>query len=108
MQKLLMIQFYLILTGMYLYYARSKYFPHNLFRVDFPGHTWSGLLLTIAGAVLFIRSDGMAGGLLLALAACTLAIAIIQLFAVLGKTSFYGLVLIVHVLLLFELLYYAR
>jgi hypothetical protein len=102
-----MTAFYLILAGMYLYYSKSKYFPHFIFKPNFPGQTWLGLLLTVGGSALFIQSDGVARGLLMAVTACTLAMGMVQLFAVLGKTYFYGMAMVVHLLLLFDLLSYA-
>ena len=102
-----MLAFYFILLGMYLYYSKSKYFPLFLFKLSFPGSIWLGAISILLGTALYILSDGWAGGLLLSLAACSLAMVLIQFFAVLGKKYFYGLVAIVHGLVLIELISYA-
>ncbi|CAG5000771.1 hypothetical protein DYBT9275_02529 [Dyadobacter sp. CECT 9275] len=102
-----MIPFYFILLGMYLYYSKSKYFPHSLSRPGFRSTRLIGTLCTLAGSALYVRTDGWAGGLLLSLAACTLAMSLIQLFAVLGRSYFYGFVAVVHALLLIELFFHA-
>lgn len=103
-----MTQFYLILAGMYLYYSNSRYFPDFLFKPDLRWIQLIGTLLSGAGTLLYIWSDGWAGGLLLSLTACTLAMGIVQLFGVLGKAYFYGLAAVVHFLLILDLLSYAR
>jgi hypothetical protein len=103
-----MLSFYFILLGTYLYYARSKYFPETIFRPFFTGSNWSGFILLLTGAAIFIRSDGWAGGLLLTLAGASLAMLMIQFFAVLGKRYFYGLMALVHGLVLIQLISYAR
>ncbi|WP_234645736.1 hypothetical protein [Dyadobacter sp. CY356] len=100
-----MPQLYLIMLGMYLFYCKSKYFPDFLFRPAVGRLRLIGLLFTVAGSILCVRIGGWAGGLLTALAASMLAMGMIQLFAVLGKKYFYGMALIVHVLLLIELIY---
>lgn len=102
-----MLAFYFILTGMYLYYSKSKYFPTFLSKPSFQGMTCIGSALLILGSALYVRSDGWAGGLLLAIVVMSLAMGLIQLFAVLGRTYFYGLITIVHVLVLIELISYA-
>src|SRR6218665_596183 len=103
-----MLSFYLILLGTYLYYSKSKYFPNFLFRPSTQIAGRAGLLCIIIGSALYIKSDDLAAGLLLSLAVCMLAMALVQLFAVLGKIYFYGLVTIVHILLVLDLLIYAR
>lgn len=102
-----MLSFYFVLLGMYLYYAKSRYFPVVLHSLNFPGSGWLGAAFISLGSVLFVRTDGLAGGLLLSLAACSLAMMLIQLFAVLGEKYFYGFVTAVHCLLLTELISYA-
>jgi hypothetical protein len=92
---------------MYLYYSRSKYYPDFLFNPRFRYARFVGLIFTIAGSLLYVRTDGWAGGLLLALAACTLAMGMVELFAVLGKFYFYGMAVVIHVLLLIQLIYNA-
>ena len=102
-----MLPFYFILLGMYLYYSKSKYFPLFLFRLHFPGSTWLGALSILLGTGWYVLTDGWAGGLLLSLVACSLAMAMIQFFAILGRRYFYGLVAVVHGLVLTELISYA-
>ena len=102
-----MLSFYLILLGMYLYYSKSKYFPDFLFRPKFQNIKWLGLFLLTIGTACYIRSDGWAGGLILSLVAFSLAMILVQLFAVLGRFYFYGLLVTMHVLLLLELISYA-
>ena len=102
-----MLPFYFILLGMYLYYSKSKYFPLFLFRLYFPASIWLGVLSILLGTAGYVLTDGWAGGLLLSLAACSLAMVMIQFFAVLGKRYFYGLVAVVHCLVLTELFFYA-
>ncbi|MCF0060729.1 hypothetical protein MUK70_15920 [Dyadobacter chenwenxiniae] len=99
-----MPQFYFIFLGMYLYYSKSKYYPDFLFSPRFRSVRLFGLLFTIAGSLLYVRADGWAGGLLLALAASMLAMGMVQLFAVLGKYYFYGMAVVIHVLLLIQLI----
>ena len=103
-----MLSFYFILLGAYLYYARSKYFPAGIFRAAFSGSNLLGSIFLLAGSAFFVRSDGWAGGLLMALAGASLAMAMIQFFAVLGRRYFYGLMALVHCLVLLELISYAR
>jgi len=102
-----MVSFYFILLGIYLYYSKSKYFPNFLFKTSFTGSDWIGLLLIFMGTAWYVQLQGWAGGLLLALAASSLAMVLIQLFAVLGKKYFYGFIAVVHSLLLIELISYA-
>ena len=103
-----MLSFYFILLGTYLYYARSKYFPEAIFRPLFAGSNWAGLIFLLTGSAIFILSDGLAGGLLMTLAEASLAMVMIQFFAVLGKRYFYGLMALVHCLVLIQLISYAR
>lgn len=103
-----MTQFYFIYLGMYLYYSKSKYYPDVLFTPQFRSTRLIGLLFTIAGSLLYVRMEGWAAGLLLALAASMLAMVIVQLFAVLGKFYFYGVAVVLHVLLLIQLICDAR
>lgn len=103
-----MLSFYFILLGTYLYYARSKYFPAGIFRPLFAGSNWLGLTFLSIGSAIFVHSDGRAAGLLLTLAAASLAMMTIRLFAVMGSKYFYGLMALVHCLLLIELILYAR
>jgi hypothetical protein len=103
-----MLSFYFILLGAYLYYARSKYFPETIFRPLFAGSNWAGFIFLLTSSALFIRSNGWAGGLLLAFAGASLAMVMIQFFAVLGKRYFYGLMALVHGLVLIQLISYAR
>ena len=102
-----MIPFYIILIGSYLHYSKSKYFPSFLININFTGSNWIGSLLILLGSALYVLGEGWASGLLLSLAACSLAIILIQLFAVLGKKYFYGLMAVVHSLVLIELISYA-
>ncbi|WP_342089025.1 hypothetical protein [Dyadobacter sp. OTU695] len=99
-----MLQFYLVFVGMYLYYFKSKYYPHFLFSPRIRSPRLIGLLFSIGGSLLYVRTGGWAGGLLLALAASVLAISIVQLFAVLGKFYFYGMAVVIHFLLLMQLI----
>jgi hypothetical protein len=103
-----MLPFYFILLGTYLYYARSKYFPAGIFRPLFAGSMWLGFILLFVGSAIFVRSDGWASGLLLTLAGASLAMVTIQFFAVMGTRYFYGLMALVHCLVLIELICYAR
>ena len=102
-----MFPFYFILAGMYLYYSKSKYFPTFLSGTSFNQARWIGSLLFIVGTINFVYTEGWASGLLLSLAASTLGMMMVQLFAVLGRKYFYGLVAVVHGLLLIELISYA-
>lgn len=102
-----MLPLYAILFGSYLHYSKSKYFPSFLSGIRFAGSNWMGSLFILLGSALYVRSEGWAGGLLLSLAACSLSMILIQLFAVLGKQYFYGLMAVVHGLVLVELLHYA-
>jgi len=102
-----MLALYFIIAGLYLYYSKSKYFPLFLQKLSFPGLDIVALLLLMIGTAIYIISGGWAGGLLLSLAACMLGFLLIQLFAVLGKKYFYGLVAAVHFLALIELISYA-
>jgi hypothetical protein len=102
-----MLSFYLILIGMYLYYSKSKYFPKDIIRADFPGAGWIGLLFLISGTTGYIWSDGWAGGLILALVCGSLALGAVQFFAVMGRSYFYALLAIVHGLVIIELISYA-
>ncbi|WAC13037.1 hypothetical protein [Dyadobacter pollutisoli] len=102
-----MPSFYLIFLGMYLYYFKSKYYPHFLYSPQVPAARLIGLLLTISGSLLYVRADGWAGGLLLALAASMSAMCMVQLFAVMGKFYFYGIALVIHILLLIQLICHA-
>jgi hypothetical protein len=99
-----MSQFYFIFLGMYLYYSKSKYYPYFLFSPRFRSVRLIGLFFTIAGSLLYVRTDGWAGGLLLTLAASMLAMGMVQLFAVSGKFYFYGIAVVIHVLLLIQLI----
>ena len=103
-----MLPFYFILLGTYLFYARSKYFPAGIFRPLFAGSNWLGFTFLLIGSAIFVRSDGWAAGLLLTLAAASLAMMTIQFFAVIGSKYFYGLMALIHYLVLIELLSYAR
>ncbi|WP_221394087.1 hypothetical protein [Dyadobacter sp. NIV53] len=102
-----MIAFYLILISAYLFYSRSKYFPQNLPKTSETVATWIATVLLVTGTALFVRSDDWAGGLIIALAACSLAMTLVQLFAVVGRIYFYGFTAIIHGLLFIELLSYA-
>lgn len=102
-----MLSFYLLLIGMYLLYSRSKYFPKNIFYVDFPAVKWLGPGFLLLGTARFICSDGWAGGLILALVCGSLAMGVVQFFAVMGRSYFYTLLAIVHGLVIIELISYA-
>ncbi|SEI38492.1 hypothetical protein SAMN04487995_0256 [Dyadobacter koreensis] len=102
-----MLSFYFILLGTYLYYAKSKYFPAELFRPSFTASKWFGSIFFVIGSAIFIYSDGWAGGFLMTMAGASLAMAMIQFFAVMGKRYFYGLIAMVQFLALIELIYYA-
>ena len=102
-----MLALYFIMAGLYLYYSKSKYYPLFLQKPSFPGLNIFAPMLLIVGTAKYITSDGYAGGLLLSLSACMLGFLLIQLFAVLGKKYFYGLVATIHFLALIELASYA-
>lgn len=99
-----MISFYFFLVGCYLYYTRSKYFPESLsnFRPSSPSWLWIPLFALATG--IYVFREGWASGLLLTLSAISLALILVQFTAVLGKKYFYGLVIVSHGLVLFELI----
>lgn len=103
-----MLPFYFILTGIYLYYSKSKYFPSFLPAIRFNGTRAIAFLFLIIGMAYFVYSEGWASGILLSLTTSTLGMIIVQLFSVLGRKYFYGLVVVVHALVLIELISYAR
>lgn len=98
-----MIPFYLCLIGAYLYYCQSKYFPSGLYKFTASWSSWLALILFGIATVLFVWSDGWVSGLLLVVCALSLALMLIQLAAVLGKTYFYSLVVMAHGLVLLDL-----
>ena len=100
-----MIHLYLLLTGAYLYYCQSKYFPSNLYKINAVWSTWLALTCCGIATVLVVREYGWASGLLLAISALSLSLVLIQFAAVLGKAYFYGLVALAHGLVLIDLIY---
>ena len=103
-----MLAFYFILLGCYLFYCRSKYFPKFLPGVTFPASSWLGVILLSAGIFQFASSNGWVAGILIALAAASLGITMLQFFAVLGRRYFYSFVAVIHLLLLFQIVNHAR
>jgi hypothetical protein len=102
-----MPSFCLIFWGSFLFYSGSKYFPHFFTRPSRSVCTWLGAVFLAAGTAIFVKSDGWASGLLLSLVAYPLALGLLQLFSVLGRNYFYGLLVVVHFLLLIDLISYA-
>ena len=103
-----MTAFYLILMGTYLFYSKSKYFPLYLPKGLGMLNSPIAIVLLLAGTGLYIYSNEWAGGLLLAVAASSLAMAMTQFLCVLGRPYFYSFVFFVHGLVLIELVTYAR
>ena len=103
-----MIAFYVILIAAYLFYSRSKYFPQTLPKISEKTAIWIAGILLILGTAIFIRSDDWAGGLIMSLAAGSLATISVQLFAVAGRFYFYAFLAIIHCVLILDLISYAR
>jgi hypothetical protein len=99
-----MLVFYFFVTGAYVAYCRSKYYPVGLYRLTAPWSSWLALALFGVGALLLVRAEGWGSGLLLAVSALMLALSLIQLSAVFGRRYFYGLLVLVHGLTLLDLL----
>ena len=100
-----MALFYLFLIGVYLYYCQSKYFPAGLYKFKTAWSPWLSLTFFSIATAIFVRQEGWASGLLMALCALSLALMLIQFTAVLGKPYFYSLVIVAHGLALIDLIY---
>ena len=98
-----MLSLYFILFGTYLYYSKSKYFPTNLYRFPASWSSWLAALLIALATGLLIRTEGWVSGCLIVLCALSLALMLVPLTAVLGKTYFYSLVGLMHGLVLLDL-----
>ncbi|WP_031526039.1 hypothetical protein [Dyadobacter crusticola] len=103
-----MAAFYLILVGVYSYYSKSKYCPEYLIKLPAGFAKLVGSLLLLIGTALFVYNEEWATGLLLAVAACSLAATLIPFTAVLGKRYFIALTVLVHILLVANIFTYAR
>ncbi|RAI77163.1 hypothetical protein [Spirosoma telluris] len=100
-----MISFYLFLTGTYLYYCQSKYFPSELYKFRTSWSSWLASAFFGIGTMLFVRAEGWISGLLVAVCALSLSLMLIQFTAVLGKAYFYCLVALAHGLVLIDLFF---
>ncbi|PKK36695.1 hypothetical protein BWI96_09955 [Siphonobacter sp. SORGH_AS_0500] len=100
-----MLALYFIVSGTYLYYSKSKYFPASLYRFTAAWSSWLAALLIALATGLLIRTEGWVSGCLIGLCALSLALMLVPLTAVLGKTYFYSLIGLMHGLVLLDLFF---